>query len=249
MLVVIAAACFNSPGIIALCWNIIYQWPAVWICTSTSRLERPQQNDVPERTLQHSHHHPIWPFFVTATLHTVDMLSLLDTHQITRGRKLTVGVALFCSGRPRCCCHIQDISIITLIWAGTDDFKFVRHSAFPFVPLHTSLSDLLMKFCIVVTTFSNTVLLLSFLFLYLTAWSRGYLANSQDCLHRSKELCKMTNDSLWWCSGQSALLMIDSKHKRGCAIEFTVFMEELESVFVWSVSLPWAVNCTRSLDI
>ena len=25
MLVVIAAACFNSPGIIALCWNILYQ--------------------------------------------------------------------------------------------------------------------------------------------------------------------------------------------------------------------------------
>jgi len=58
------------------------------------------------------------------------MRSLLDTHEITRGRKLTVGIALFCSGRPRGFCHIQDISIITLIWAGTDDFKFVRHCGF-----------------------------------------------------------------------------------------------------------------------
>ena len=33
-------------------------------------------------------------FFVTATLGTVDMLSVLDTHQITRGRKRTVGIAL-----------------------------------------------------------------------------------------------------------------------------------------------------------
>jgi len=68
-----------------------------------------------------------YDLFVPATL---TMLSLLDTHEITRGRKLTVVVALFCSGRPRGCCHIQDISIITLICAGTDDFKFVRHCGF-----------------------------------------------------------------------------------------------------------------------
>ena len=159
------------------------------------------------------------------------MLSLLDTHQITRGRKLTVGVALFCSGRPRGCCHIQDISIITLIWAETDDFKFVRHCGFSVrTTSHIQLFDLLEKFRTVLTNFYSSSAV-SFLFLDLTAWSQGYLANSQDCLHRSKELCKMTNESLWWCSGQSALLMIDSKHSRGCAIEFTVFLEALESVF------------------
>ena len=165
------------------------------------------------------------------------MRSLLDTHEIIRGRKLTVGIALFCSGRPRGCCHIQDISIITLIWAGTDDFKFVRHCGFS---VRTTAHIALWPFgeipysCHELSQYSSYGV--SFLFLDLTAWSQGYLANSQDCLHRSKELCKMTTDSLWWCSGQSALLLIDSKHSRGCAIEFTVFLEALESVFVWSVS-------------
>ena len=35
-----------------------------------------------------SHPHSDVNFLATATLRTVDMLSLLDTHQITRGRKL-----------------------------------------------------------------------------------------------------------------------------------------------------------------
>jgi hypothetical protein len=47
MLVVIAAACFNFPGLLP-CVGI-YFLNDVCICTSTSRLERPQENDVPER--------------------------------------------------------------------------------------------------------------------------------------------------------------------------------------------------------